>query len=114
MSCIFHLRANPDVNIRPLFIFILSLLVIRITMNLCHDFSENLISTVEQFPILYNIRLKEYHNKDLVANAWTKVMEQIMQDWYTMDVKERLLKCKYSFFALLTYIHVIRWQSYIS
>ena len=39
------------------------------------DFDELLINTIQEYPCLFNVKLKEFKNVQMKVNAWKKVVE---------------------------------------
>lgn len=42
-------------------------------------FNARLVGTIEQYPCLYNYKMKEYSNRNTTDQAWTKVAQEMKE-----------------------------------
>ncbi|KAJ8937223.1 hypothetical protein NQ314_011978 [Rhamnusium bicolor] len=53
---------------------------------------ELFISEVEKRPALYNVKLKEYSDRNLKRNLWNELCDQFVENWHNLSVSERVVK----------------------
>ncbi|KAG8270464.1 hypothetical protein J6590_084978 [Homalodisca vitripennis] len=56
--------------------------------------TERFICEIEGQPPLYDIKSKEYSNRDVKAKCWVKVAEVMFEDWTDFDMKTKDEKVK--------------------
>ncbi|XP_059050375.1 uncharacterized protein LOC131845342 isoform X1 [Achroia grisella] len=57
-----------------------------------HRGTESLISNIEKFPCLWNIRHENYNNRTIKDDAWEYINSQLHSDWYELSENKKKVK----------------------
>jgi hypothetical protein len=64
--------------------------------------TEKFICEIQERPALYDIKSKEYSNRELKAKLWIEVGQEVVKNWADLEDEDKNIAGKFNFLLFIS------------